>query len=500
MRRQRSAVRRGPGLPVALVALALGVATAHAGAASRYVPVFEPAPCPASVEGTPEARCGWLVVPERRSRPGGRTVRLAVAILPAPGAGPHGDPLLYVEGGPGLAALPQARFFRDLPLVRDRDLILVDPRGTGSSRPSLACPELNDLALLAARGDDAAARSRSLAEIAACRARLRAQGVRLQAYDYKEMAADLADLRRALGIERWSVYGISNGGRLALELVRRHPEGITSLVLDAALAPQGNFFLELWPHAARAFAVFFDGCARDPACGAAFPDLEARFWALVERLRTDPVTTTAVDPSSGAEVPIVFDDILLLSSLQSGLYDTALIGAIPTIIDLLAGGVGFDLVAGLIVDRLQTADVFSLGQYLSDNCREEVAFLAPGALARQARELPRLARVIADETTRKRCRVWKVGRAPAVIDRPVQNDLPTLLLVGEYDPVHPRESSEAILGHSSRGQLVELPALGHGTVDQACPRSIMQAFLADPTAALDLSCVAGMPRSPFGGS
>jgi hypothetical protein len=184
--------------------------------------------------------------------------------------------------------------------------VLVDLRGTGASVPSPACPEVDGAALLAAPSRDVAARRRSLGEVAACRARLRQEGVDLRAYDYAEMAADLADLRRALGIGSWTL-----------------------------------------PHARRAFDAFFGASAADPGCAAAHPDLAARFAALVERLRNDPVAVTVPDGGSGAPRTVVIDDAVALEALHGALYDSSLIPLIPTIIDQLVDGVDIAFSNGL---------------------------------------------------------------------------------------------------------------------------------------------------------
>ena len=477
---------------VALVGLTTVVGGAVAHAASR----FEPGPCPVSVGQHERVSCGWLVVPERRARPMRREVRLAVAVIHPPAPLANADPLLYVTGGPGFASLlvNVPRFLAE-PLVTDRDVVLVDLRGTGASLPSLACPEVDEGALLAAPSRDVTARRRNVREITACRARLRREGVDLRAYDYAEMAADLDDLRRGLGIDSWSVYGISNGGRLALELVRRYPAGVRSLVLDAALAPQGNVFLELLPHARRAFDAFFGACAADPGCAAAHPDLGARFAALVERLRDDPVVVTVLDGGTGAPRTVVIDDAVALQALHGGLYDSGLIPFIPALIEGLSAGSGLDVLAGPILEGADPPPAeFSLGQQLSDSCREEVAFFPPGAVRRQARRFPDLAPLIETTDIEARCRAWRAGRARAIVDRPVRSDIPTLLLVGSLDPIHPRDSSEAIASHLSRARLFECPGLGHGTVlAHRCPRDLMRAFLTDPERELDATCIAGMP-------
>ena len=464
------------------------------GASAGTSPTFEPGACPDTVPIDARVECGTVTVPEHHGRDGGTPVVLAVATI-HPAAGPSGQPpLLYVSGGPGDPSLP----FVQGDLVIDRDVVRVDLRGTGYSKPSLACPETEGtLFSFGAASDDAEANKAALAAIRDCKDRLEGEGIDLRAYDYTEMSADLADVRVALGIDQWDVYGISNGGRLALELVRRHPDGVRALVLDAALAPQGNFYTELWPHGARAFHALFAACAGDPTCEAAHPDLEARFWDLVESLRRSPKTVTGTDPQTGQPGTVVFDDRHVLEILRGGLYDTTLIPLIPSLVDQLTKGEAFEGVAGEVLSR-SDASGFSLGEQLSDNCREEVAYAPRSTFIRQARELPDFKRVILDDTFRDECQVWDVGRADPSVDRPVRSKIPALLLVGQFDPVHPRASSEAIAKYLPNSTVVEFPGIGHGTeFAHECPRSILRAFVADPTGPVDTACVDAMSPPQF---
>lgn len=468
------------------------------GAAAGAAAAFEPGACPEVVPDDPRIECGTVTVPENRARPNRGNVVLAVARI-RPVAESTEPPLLYLTGGPGEASLAFTIDHLEDPVVDDREVVLVDLRGTGESLPSLACPERQGAVFsFAAPSDDKAATRAALDAIAACKKRVEADGVDLRFYDYEATSADLADLRVALGIDEWDVYGISNGGRLALELVRRHAEGIRSLALDAALAPQGNFFTELWPNAARAFEVLFDACAANATCNSAHPDLEDKFWALIEQLRESPKSVTATNPGTGEPETVVFDDRSTLETLRGGLYDTSLLPVIPTLIDQLAKGEAFELVAGEILARSGDVDTFSLGQNLSDNCREEATFAPRAAFVRQARELPPFRRVILDDTFREECRVWDAGRAEASVNRPVKSKIPTLLLVGEFDPVHPRSSSDAIAKGLPNSTVVEFPGIGHGTeFAHECPRSILRAFVLDPTSAVDTSCVDAMEPPAF---
>ncbi len=85
---------------------------------------------------------GFLVVHENRSRPGGRLLRLPVAILRSSSPQPDPDPVVYLPGGPGGSALNTARYGFAYPFLKHRDFIVFEPRGTRFAEPSLICPEV----------------------------------------------------------------------------------------------------------------------------------------------------------------------------------------------------------------------------------------------------------------------------------------------------------------------------------------------------------------------
>jgi pimeloyl-ACP methyl ester carboxylesterase len=220
---------------------------------------FEPSPCPRTREPTPSletASCGYLVVPENRAIPNGRTIRLAVAIVPATTPTPAPEPVVYLAGGPGEDAIQGAKYVIDAELNRERDLILVSQRGTYSSQPALTCAEIDEFR---ARNVGlvyyASSTKQEHVEVTqACHRRLAATGADLSAYNTSENAADLADLRTALDIDQWNVYGVSYGSDLALTYMRQHPEGIRAVTIDGVVPPDMVTPGWFWSSVREAFA------------------------------------------------------------------------------------------------------------------------------------------------------------------------------------------------------------------------------------------------------
>jgi pimeloyl-ACP methyl ester carboxylesterase len=242
-----------------------------------------------SLRGLKAARCGYLVAPENRSQPIGRTIRLAVAIVPPVSPTPAPDPIVYLAGGPGGSAIAAAPGLIDAGFNRDRELILVDQRGVvGFSKPALACPES---ARFVARRvglvyDAASTGRRQVAATRACHRRLAEAGIDLAAYNTTENAADFADLRTALEIPEWNVFGVSYGTDLALTVMREHPEGIRSVTLDSVVPPQTVSPGGFWDNAREGFDNVFAACAAQRRCHERHPQVRKTFTRLVGRLET----------------------------------------------------------------------------------------------------------------------------------------------------------------------------------------------------------------------
>jgi pimeloyl-ACP methyl ester carboxylesterase len=321
--------------------------------------------------------CGYLVVPENRKRPDSPLIRLHVAIFRNRSGSPVPDPVVHLAGGPGSSSLDVASylFSRGLDaILEQRDFILFDQRGTGYSQPRLDCPERTQLtaALLGGSLSPEQTQEAILDAFRRCRERLTAEGIDPSVYNSAASAADLNDLRIALGYEKLNLYAVSYGTRLALTLMRDYPDAIRSAVLDSVYPLQVNLYTALAPNADRAFNVFFDRCAADASCNSSYPDLRLVFYGLVDELNTHPVTVPLL--VGGAEQNIRLDGGLLIDVLFVGLYNPAVTASMPQMIfDIRQGDYG------ILRDRLALYfdDSGALGMQMAVQCAEEFPFNAP---------------------------------------------------------------------------------------------------------------------------
>jgi pimeloyl-ACP methyl ester carboxylesterase len=495
---------------IGVVALLL-TACDQSGAPKPATRTFESAPCPSpNVEGIPgldlgpEFSCGYLSVPENRSKPDRRTIKLAVATAKATSPNPKPDPLVYLTGGPGGPGLVPAQALVDAGINRDRDVIFVDQRGTLHSDPKLTCPEIDEF-MAKATATSVQLPSTADADIAAvgaCHDRLAAAGYDLSAYNTTENAADLADLRAALHIDEWNVYGVSYGGDLALQLLRDHPEGIRSVVLDSVLPPQTNVMMQFWPSAAEGIRALFDACSAQPGCAAAYPNLAGDFTSAVGRLGQRPLVVDLPADNGKAPRRVVIDgytfaNMVVQSSLAPGKF-----AALPRTIHSVATGDG-KAAATEIVNGLTPPGIIGYGLTYGVFCREDAPFAEPAAaIAAAAQVFPDFPQdVLALEPQAPRlfsdCSVWDVGRADDAVHRPARSDVPVLLMNGTLDAVAPRSQAEVAAATLPHSLLVPFPGLGHDVYSASdCGRQVMADFLNRPDG-YDTSCAKAIKPPTF---
>ena len=457
--------------------------------------MFAKGPCNDEVPQDARIECGTLTVPEDRSKPDGRKVVLPVAIVHTADPNPAPDPVLYLSGGPGDSALASAEGFLRKGQTGNRDVILFDQRGTGRSDPSLDCPEVDEATagiLGAADGFDAELKLLSGA-VFRCRDRVKATGVDLNQYNTTANAQDVADLRAAMGIKEWNLFGVSYGTTVALEMMRSHPEGIRSVTIDSVIpTDRGQGAPNLVDSFERVKRVLFDGCAADARCHTAFPNLESDFNGVVATLDSTPYRNTVNDPVLGRPVPITITGADVAGGLFLVLYQTDVIPQLPNLIEQVKAAGGGPIIDQLAMEAFTRLNTLAELEAASVLCSDDATVLQQGDVDTLLAQHP-------DDTTLLLiyafpCKDLGVAPAPKGFNDPVRSDLPTLVLGDEYDPITPPEQSKHASETLSHSTFVEFPGLGHGAVfaRPECPEIIFRAFLADPTAKVDTSCVAGM--------
>jgi pimeloyl-ACP methyl ester carboxylesterase len=144
-----------------------------------------------------------------------------------------------------------------------------------------------------------------------------------------------------MGMEAWSVYAVSYGTRFALSLMRNHPEGLRSVVLDSVYPPGITDPLGFAPAAFFAnLNAVLDACALDAPCRRIYREPDASFEAAIQRLRAAPLS---LPEQAGS----VVGPAALVETLFRLMYSSRTVGLIPEVVQGFAQYSAADLAQSL---------------------------------------------------------------------------------------------------------------------------------------------------------
>jgi pimeloyl-ACP methyl ester carboxylesterase len=281
---------------------------------------------------TVEAELGRLVVRENRSKPNSNLIELAFTRLKSSATNP-GPPTVYLDGGPGSSAIAIARYaeyMRAFMKLREvGDVILLDQRGVGLSRPNLTRISPESLPLNFFENEAEALRiikerSRDAVDF------FRAQGVDLAAYNSIESASDIDDLRKALGVAKVNLVGFSYGTHLGLAAIRYHGDHLNRVALMGTEGP--NHTQKLPSTSQKAIENLSKLVAQDPTVGAKVPDLSGLLKRILDRLEKEPATVRITDRRANRPVDVRVGKFGLQIILMMDLGDTSDLPIFPALL------------------------------------------------------------------------------------------------------------------------------------------------------------------------
>ena len=471
---------------------------------SRATPVPAAAP-PPTLQLTPcrlthpsqlvavEAQCGRLAVPEDPAAPGGRRIELFVARVPAVSERGRPDPLFVLAGGPGLAA---TTFYTGVAAVfdrihRDRDIVLVDQRGTGASN-ALNCPGDSD-----PDAPDSTAALRQQAR--ACLATL-ATHANVADYTTSLAVRDLDAVRAALHYATINLYGGSYGTRVAQHYLRRFPDHTRTVILDGVVPPQMTLGASLALDAQSALQRIFARCVAAAACHARFGDPGSTFDALRRRLQTQPVPVAVPDPFTGVTRNLNFDAADLAVVVRLASYSTEASALLPLTLDEAQGHENFVPVAGLMLQVTHSLDaLLAYGMHNSVVCSEDVPGYGVTAAdrAQLAHTYMGTAQLDALESI---CALWPRGPVDTDFHQPLSSDRPVLLLSGSDDPVTPPSYAQQAARGLHNSLQVVVPGMSHGQITAPCASRLLSHFVDSGSTqglAADVACLQLTTPSAF---
>lgn len=482
------------GLRLSFAALILVLGGLVAGSPADARPRLKLEPCRLPGVKT-EARCGTYEVFENRTARRGRKVPLRVAVLPARERPAAPDPLIFFEGGPGASAIASAPDVEAEmgEILRRRDIVLVDVRGTGQSGP-LACPQPDR----ARSVEEALDTFMDPAAVRRCREVL-ARDHDLSQYTTETIVDDVDEVRAALGYSKVNLSGASYGTRAALIYLRRHPERVRTVFLASVVPQDARIPTFLAAHTQAAFDRLAADCAADPACHSAFPDPATDLRTVLDRLAARPAEVK-VQGEDGQEARLRLSREGAVQAVRYLLYRPTGARGLPLMLRQAAQGnfqplaqSAYDIAGAML---LSSPD----GLYLSVTCAEDVAFVDRDEAARRS-----AGSFVGDFRLRQQiatCAEWPAAKLPASFLDPVRSSVPVLIFAGENDPTTPLEWAERVAHTLPRSRIVVVPGGAHtfyGLTGTECLERLSADFIARGEAeGLDVeACRKAIRPAPF---
>jgi pimeloyl-ACP methyl ester carboxylesterase len=438
------------------------------------------------------ADCGELTVPENLAKPGGRQIRLAFARVAAINRRKQPDPLFILVGGPGMAA---TTFYAMVAPVfgrihRDRDIVLLDQRGTGGSNP-LNCPG-GDATDYEATDNDI------VAEASSCLEKLSAKADVSQ-YTTSVAVRDLDRLRQVLGYDRINLYGVSYGTRVAQHYLRRFPQHTRSVVLDGVVPPELSLGAGMALDAEHALERILARCAREPECRNRLGDPEQDYHDLWQSLpAAHGIAVMATNPTTGEPTKFEFTRFHLATVLRLSIYSAEPTALLPLLLHEAHESNDFSRLAAqfLLLSREYT-DAVAAGMNNTVACTEDLAFYDPRTTDRSKLENTFLGTAQLDGLLAV-CKIWPRGPIDPDFHASLHSAVPALLLSGSDDPVTPPAYAEQARRGLTNSLHVVLKDFGHGQLAAPCVDRVMEQFINRASVAgLDVSCTRNDKPTPF---
>ena len=391
------------------------------GAQQDNIPRIESSDCIYHADSAHKTLCGYLIVPENRHHPQSKVIKLPFIYVESNNPAKKPDPVLYTGGGPGVSSLHPVTSIARRSLLRDRDYIAFEQRGTHFALPNLECEGEGQGAQQAYLNhrpiDDAV-----LEAVRQCRENLVRQGIDLSAYNTDESAADIEDLRRLLKIDSLNLMGISYSGGLMMTVLQKYPQHIRTLVLDSPLPEFVNIDEQELANFNEALTAVLD---------TSDSSLLDRFHTYFGSLN-GKVFTISYRLKDGRAVTLDYGRNELLSIIHDKIENYDGIKELPQIISDMISGQQERYIKAYF-DSVFSGNGGTSGMRLSVYCSDKMAFADSAIIAQQEIVMPWLAGFHVNDVYRAVCDSWPVKPIGAVTKKPFYSNVPVLLGAGGLD-------------------------------------------------------------------
>lgn len=430
---------------------------------------------------------GYIDVYENRLTNRGRKISLYVIIIPAVHETSK-PPLFYVDGGPGVAATNAIDFYatKDNPYRQDNDLVLVDVRGTGKSNP-LNCPSLQTREYFQNHFDE----MYPVEAVKNCYEQL-SKANDLTQYHTTNVVHDLEEVRKQLGYQKISLFGLSYGTRVCLQFMRMYEQSISSVLLWSPVYTYARMPLYHAKFGQDALAMIWKDCKNDKNCNMAYPNIKNEFDQLLKRWEQKPPVYEVHDSLKGKQ-SVIIPWYAFQTKLRSLMYAPGSIRTIPYLVHEAYKGNLIPFIE-LYPKEKSSNNFIAEGFYLCVTCTEDVPFIRKNEI--DSLTVSTFMGTYRINQQQQACANWAKGIIPTDFLQPVSSSIPTLIMTGSFDPVTPPSMAKEIAKTLTNSQLIEIPYMSHmfdGLSNEQCFDNLAIEFLNNPVKKLvDTDCIKKM--------
>ncbi len=436
-----------------------------------------------------QARCATLVRPLDPSGEVEGEIELRIAVVPALDLTPEPDPLVPLAGGPGQGAVQfYAAFAGAFERVRrDRDILLVDQRGTGQSA-TMDCEFDDDIV------EGQYSTEQTIEYMRMCLDQLPHDP---RFFTTSVAVRDLEAVREALGYTQLNLYGVSYGSRVAQHFARRYPESTRTIIVDGVAAPQKALGPEIATESQKAVDNILARCMDEAECSERFPEIDKTFQRVVETLTDAPVEIEVPHPSHGRPEALTFGRNEFAGAIRLLAYSPNSIALIPLLVHEAGEQRYAPLAAQYLMTTISLMDSLSLGMHNSVMCTEDAPFYDSATIDYDLLNASYMG-PLQLEALEAICSIWPGGPIDDEFKAPLATGLPVLLLSGTADPITPPAWATLAMAEMENATHLIGEHQGHGQINVGCVPDIVADFIETADlSSLDSQCMERSFVMPF---
>jgi pimeloyl-ACP methyl ester carboxylesterase len=424
-----------------------------------------------------EVEFGKITVPEDYSKPDGRLMKMAFAVVKSNDSVKQPDPVIFFMPGWGMPAIENLGGLMYAYSFPGRDIIFFDRRGTGFSEPEM-CDWLGAAAWedLASDMSHEEFQKRQTERLNKCLDSLETKDIDFNRYGHNTQARDVLLLAEKLNYPEYNLLGISMGTRGVQNFLRTSDTSsvkVRSAIFDSALPMGRSMQGQMNTTYVRALDMLLEECKNNAACNSKFPDLKSRYSEFLSTLEDDPFV---VPLQNGSEFSFNKEEVnyMLLLFASSNLSYIH----IPIQIEQFINRNSKAIAAYMPMLQMGTPAIYN-GVGAINFVYDHKAFQEQGTKDYNESLETEGDYVVVDGYVDFYMKDKRFDLDP-LEGEPVKTSVPSLVLAGDFDPVSPPEWTEQLLPHLENHHYFKLPAMAHMLSSDPCVRSLMLEFLDEP--------------------